>query len=145
VPYDIVDSTVLSDSLFRIASRVAEHSIAGAGQFQPARELLLRQRPNALGKFERTLVGEDGQPTPSAKGLLRSLACETLVLPIQGPPGSGKTFTGGRMIVELVELVSQGRRVGVTAASHKVISPLLREVCSAAKQSGVTKRSGTSC
>ena len=52
VPFDIVGSTVLSDSLFRIASWVAEHGIAGAGQFQPARELLLRQRPRALGKFE---------------------------------------------------------------------------------------------
>ncbi len=59
------------------------------------------------------------------------------MLPIQGPPGSGKTFTGARMIVELVR---QGRRVGVTAASHKVISTLLREVCSAAKQSGVRVR-----
>lgn len=134
VPFDIVGSTVLSDSLFRFASHVAEHGIAGAGQFQPARELLLRQRPRGLGKFDGTLVGEDGQLTPSAKALVRSLARETSVLPIQGPPGSGKTFTGGRMIVELV---SQGRRVGVTAASHKVVSTLLREVCSAAKQSGV--------
>ncbi len=137
VPFDIVGSTVLSDSLFRLASYVAEHGIAGAGQFQPARELLLRQRPRALGKFDGTLVGEDGQLTPSAKALVRSLARETSVLPIQGPPGSGKTFTGGRMIVELV---SQGRRVGVTAASHKVVSTLLREVCSAAKQSGVRVR-----
>jgi uncharacterized protein len=40
----------------------------------------------------------------------------------------------------IVELVSQGRRVGVTAASHKVVSTLLREVCSAAKQSGVRVR-----
>jgi len=137
VPFDIVGSTVLSDSLFRLASSVAEHGIAGAGQFQPARELLLRQRPGVLGKFDGTLVGEDGQLTPSAKALVRSLARETSVLPIQGPPGSGKTFTGGRMIVELV---SQGRRVGVTAASHKVVSTLLREVCSAAKQSGVRVR-----
>ncbi|MGA8735978.1 MAG: TM0106 family RecB-like putative nuclease [Terriglobales bacterium] len=137
VPFDIVGSTVLSDSLFRLASYVAEHGIVGAGQFQPARELLLRQRPTALGNFEGALVGEDGQLTPSAKALVRSLARETSVLPIQGPPGSGKTFTGGRMIVELV---SQGRRVGVTAASHKVISTLLREVCSAAKQSGVRVR-----
>ena len=137
VPFDIVGSTVLSDSLFRLASYVAEHGIVGAGQFQPARELLLRQRPAALGSFDRTLVGEDGQLTPSAKTLVHSLARETSVLPIQGPPGSGKTFTGGRMIAELVR---QGRRVGVTAASHKVISTLLREICSAAKQSGVRVR-----
>jgi uncharacterized protein len=137
VPFDIVGSTVLSDSLFRLASYVAEHGIAGAGQFQPARELLLRQRPTALSNLAGTLVGEEGQLTPSAKALVRSLARETSILPIQGPPGSGKTFTGGRMIVELV---SQGRRVGVTAASHKVVSTLLREVCSAAKQSGVRVR-----
>ncbi len=137
IPFELVDSKVLSESVLRIASWVAEHGIAGAGQFQPARQLLLRQCPRALGKFERTLVGEDGQLTPSAKALVRSLARETSVLPIQGPPGSGKTFTGGRMIVELV---SQGRRVGVTAASHKVVSTLLREVCSAAKQSGVRVR-----
>ena len=135
IPFDIVDSTVLSDSLFRLASWVAEHGIAGAGQFQPARELLLRQRPRALENFEGTLVGEDDQLTPSAKALVRSLARETSVLPIQGPPGSGKTFTGGRMIVELVR---QGRRVGITATSHKVITNLLDEVCSAAAEAGVS-------
>jgi predicted RecB family nuclease len=134
IPFDIVESAVLSDSLFRVASWLAEHGIAVAGRFQPARELLLRQRPRALDGFQGTLVGDDGWLTESGKALVRSLACETSVLPIQGPPGSGKTFTGGRMIVELVR---QGRRVGVTAASHKVISTLLREVCSAAKESKV--------
>ncbi|MGH9208145.1 MAG: TM0106 family RecB-like putative nuclease, partial [Acidimicrobiales bacterium] len=48
VPFDIVGSTVLSDSLFRIASRVADGGITGSGQFQVARELLLRERPAAL-------------------------------------------------------------------------------------------------
>ena len=56
------------------------------------------------------------------------------MLPIQGPPGSGKTFTGARMIVELVK---QGRRVGITAVSHKVISNLLDEVCRTAAKAGV--------
>jgi uncharacterized protein len=134
VPFDIVGSTVLSDSLFRIASWVAEHGIAGVGQFQSARELLLRQHPGALREPVETLIGEDGNLTEGARALVRSLAREASVLPIQGPPGSGKTFTGGRMIVELV---TQGRRVGITAASHKVISTLLREVCSAAKAAGV--------
>jgi predicted RecB family nuclease len=134
IPFDIVDSSVLSHSLYRVASWVVEHGIAGAGKFQAARELLLRQRPKPLEDFRGTLVGEDGQLTPSAKVLVRSLARETSVLPIQGPPGSGKTFTGGRMIVELVR---QGRRVGITATSHKVITNLLEEVCSAAAEAGV--------
>jgi uncharacterized protein len=134
VPFNIVDSTVLSDSIFRLGSWVAEHGLIGVGQFQAARELLLRQRPGALGHSVGTLIEEDGQLTSSAKVLVGSLAGATSVLPIQGPPGSGKTFTGGRMIVELVK---QRRRVGVMATSHKVISTLLREVCSAAKQSGI--------
>ena len=47
------------------------------------------------------------------------------VLPIQGPPGAGKTFTGARMICQLV---NQGKKVGITAVSHKVIRKLLDEV-----------------
>jgi uncharacterized protein len=47
------------------------------------------------------------------------------VLAIQGPPGSGKTYNGGRMICDLV---AQGKRVGVTATGHKVIANLLRAV-----------------
>ncbi len=50
------------------------------------------------------------------------------VLPVQGPPGSGKTYTGARMILDLL---AGGRRVGVTANSHKVISNLLAAVCRA--------------
>lgn len=134
IPYDIVGSTVLNDSLFRIASWVAEQGVAGEGQFQPARELLLRHHPSALYENFAAMVGEDGNLTESAKALVASLADATSVLPIQGPPGSGKTFTGARMIAELVR---QGRRVGVTAASHKVISTLLRELCRAGKELGI--------
>ena len=34
------------------------------------------------------------------------------ILPIQGPPGAGKTYTGARMICELVRLE---KTVGITA------------------------------
>jgi Ni2+-binding GTPase involved in maturation of urease and hydrogenase len=128
----------LRDSLLRIASWVADHGITGPGRFQSARELLLRARPSvllgAVGTAVGTLIGEDEQLTDDAKVLVASLAREASVLPIQGPPGSGKTFTGARMIVELVK---QGRRVGITAVSHKVITNLLDEVCRTAARAGV--------
>ena len=38
----------------------------------------------------------------------------------------------------LVELVKQGRRVGITAVSHKVISKLLHEMCKAARADAVS-------
>jgi uncharacterized protein len=54
---------------------------------------------------------------------------ETGTLAIQGPPGSGKTYTGARMIVRLLQA---GKRVGISATSHKVIGNFLAEVCRAA-------------
>jgi uncharacterized protein len=77
------------------------------------------------------MIGENGQLTEAARKLVQSLPVKASVLPIQGPPGSGKTFTGARMIVELAR---SGRRVGITAASHKVISNLLGEVCKVANE-----------
>ncbi|HEX4498670.1 MAG TPA: DEAD/DEAH box helicase [Thermoanaerobaculia bacterium] len=59
------------------------------------------------------------------------------VLPIQGPPGAGKTFTGARMIVELVR---QGKKVGLTAVSHAVITHLLKEVLGVASEKKVDLR-----
>ena len=59
---------------------------------------------------------------------------DNTVLPIQGPPGSGKTYNGARMICELVR---KGARVGVTAVSHKVIGNLLEAVMKAANELGI--------
>jgi uncharacterized protein len=56
------------------------------------------------------------------------------VLPIQGPPGAGKTYAGARMICELIQ---KGKKVGITAMSHKVIRHLLDEVVRAAQQCGI--------
>ena len=54
---------------------------------------------------------------------------------IQGPPGSGKTFTSAHAIVDLL---ARGKRVGVTALSHKAINNLLRKVEDVARERGVT-------
>ncbi len=137
VPFDIVDSTVLSDSLFRIASECRRTRNRREGAVSSCAATSAAPAPGSIGGNMDVLIGEDGRLTEAAKALVSSLARQTSVLPIQGPPGSGKTFTGARMIVELVR---QGRRVGVTAASHKVISTLLREVCSAGKELGIRLR-----
>ncbi len=60
-------------------------------------------------------------------------------LPVQGPPGSGKTHTGALAIVDLVGTVPR-RRVAITALSHRAISQLVQRVCVAARQHGVSVR-----
>ena len=64
--------------------------------------------------------------------LVRSLDGRHLV--IQGPPGSGKTWTSGRLIADLI---SAGRTVGVASTSHKAIHKLLDEVEGAATENGL--------
>jgi hypothetical protein len=55
------------------------------------------------------------------------------VLPIQGPPGAGKTYIGSHMIAALAR---KGKRIGVTAVSHKVILNLLKGVHQESQQEG---------
>lgn len=52
---------------------------------------------------------------------------------IQGPPGSGKTYNGARLITHLI---AQGKTVGVTSNSHKAIHNLLHEIERAANDEG---------
>ena len=52
---------------------------------------------------------------------------------IQGPPGSGKTWTPGALIAHLL---AHGKRVGVASTSHKAIHNLLDEVEEAAGEPG---------
>jgi uncharacterized protein len=52
---------------------------------------------------------------------------------VQGPPGSGKTWNGARMAIALMHA---GRRVGVTALSHRAINKFLDDVGDAAREVG---------
>ena len=72
--------------------------------------------------------------TPALFAIRIASDLDNTVLPIQGPPGSGKTYSGARMICELVR---KGARIGVTAGSHKVIGNLLEAVMNAADELGI--------
>src|SRR5262249_4696371 len=74
------------------------------------------------------------QTTTLAEQQALVAALDASHLVIQGPPGSGKTWTGARLIVSLI---ANGRRVGVAATSHKAINNLLAEVERAAVENGV--------
>ncbi len=81
----------------------------------PAVESVLRRDP-----FGRDVQTSD---LDEMAELLLSLDGRHLV--IQGPPGSGKTWTSGRLIARALQA---GKRVGVASTSHKAIHKLLREV-----------------
>ena len=121
------------EALLRLGAWVRDHGIDAPGPHRAARDLLLRRNPRLAPGTPLRLEGE-----PSFASARRAvLALEGGVLAVQGPPGAGKTYTGARLIVDLVRA---GRRVGVTAVSHKVIRNLLDAVVEAAKEAGVAVR-----
>ena len=151
VPLDAVNSQVLRDSLLRVGREAASGGSTAASARRAAFDLLRRVPPRLEPAAPRANVPslfpqEDGAapedlvaledlvaPEETPLDAVRRIAprLDRSVLPVQGPPGSGKTYTGARMILDLL---AGGKRVGVTANSHKVISNLLGAVCRAADE-----------
>ncbi len=133
VPLQLYRAAAQHGSLMRIGRWVAQNGIDAPGPYRAARDLLLRRRPRAGQEVNEPLAEPGDDLVEAAVRLANQL--DTSVLPIQGPPGSGKTFTGARMIAALV---GQGKQVGITANSHKVIGNLLKGTFEAAEERGVT-------
>ena len=93
----------MAGSLLRLGDWVNAHGLDAPGPHRAARDLLLRRPP----RFQAGVELASG-PQRIATALDQS------VLAIQGPPGSGKTYTGARMICALLR---EGKKVGVVATA----------------------------
>jgi predicted RecB family nuclease len=124
--HNFVDTQVLADSLMRIGEYVADHGMEGEGDHRAARDLLMAIVPRLRGQE----LQREGEGALQA-AIRIALNLESSVFPVQGPPGAGKTYTGARMICALAR---EGKTVGITANSHKVIRNLLDGVLAAASE-----------
>jgi predicted RecB family nuclease len=105
--------------------RLGSSLLAGDGRYGHLKRMLRREPPLGGARLQcRDLTDQ--------RALLDRLGGSYLV--VQGPPGSGKTYRGARLITHLL---AQGRKVGITAQSHKVIHNLLAEVERAATEEGL--------
>ena len=86
-------------------------------------DLLLRRLPDLQG-HKGSLISTEYKLIEEASE--HALKLNDSILCIQGPPGSGKTYTAAHIILNLVK---KGKRVGVTSNSHKAILNLLKMVC----------------
>lgn len=160
VPPTPVATTVLRQALADLGQHVIDHGLDGPGPWRAACSLLRRRLPAAASGPLLFPAGEPGGgsasvgaggpdrtgPTSAQSGGGES-AGEALVrvvpsltgshLAVQGPPGTGKTTAAAAAVVALV---AQGRRVGITAHSHAVITNLVDAVCARADADGVALR-----
>ena len=122
-----VNSSTKEEAIIRLAEWVVEDGMNSNDEtYRAARQLLMNSPPSLT---EERINNEDilEQTFDFATKLDQSY------LPVQGPPGAGKSFTGSHLIVRLAQ---QGKKIGVTALSHKVITNLLTRVWEVAQEEG---------
>jgi predicted RecB family nuclease len=126
IPKGPPSTTVQRQALARIATSF----LAGRLQYEnPATyDVLMNASPRVGGKS----VLQPEHVTGEAVSAVVT-ALERSYLFIQGPPGSGKSTIGSRVICDLLAM---GKRVGVTSSSHKAIHNLLHKVEAGASHSG---------
>ncbi|MDP9483761.1 MAG: TM0106 family RecB-like putative nuclease, partial [Chloroflexota bacterium] len=135
------DARVMRDALGRIADRTIEAGLDGDGPYRAVRELVLGRPPRIAGQLEGlSLVRDDESTVDAARRIV--LALDHTVLPVQGPPGTGKTWLGARMIVAAIQA---GRRIGITAGTHKAITNLLLATAEAATEANLPLRAIQRC
>lgn len=118
MPNQIIGAKSIAESLQRIAQRrIASGDLPAALQ-----SFLLREPPSIVEHTAGSPI-VDETSVESVYRVVRNMNHTCLF--IQGPPGSGKTFTAAHVILRLIQ---DGRRVGVSSNSHKAIENLLSEI-----------------
>lgn len=120
---DNVETKILAGSLMDLAQVIDEDGLDHKLTDQAAKDLLMRRKPQLMDGTEGAYVMDGENVSESA--LRIALGLNNSVLAIQGPPGTGKTYTGAQMIIGLAKA---GKKIGITATSHKVIRNLIDEV-----------------
>ena len=121
-----------SDKLAAAVARFAGAIAKGADRYGALRAFLERRAPSLRGRVPGAPVVKESRDvideTIEAVDRL-----EDSYLFVQGPPGAGKTYTGSRIVVELLR---RGRRVGISSNSHKAINNLLAAIEREASRTG---------
>ena len=124
------------ESLFDLGRWVVCNGMDTQGPRRAGRDLLMALPPRLSQGTDCTLRRRDETAAAAAVRLIGEL--EGGCLPIQGPPGSGKTHTAAEAILTLV--AQKRGPIGVTAISHNAIRTLLGKVEELAPAFGVSPR-----
>ena len=120
-----IPSDSLREAIYRFATDVLTYN----NRYPAVCDILNKAIPRINGRHagQQIIIGEDllSATTDAVEGLNNSY------LIIQGPPGAGKTYTSANVILELIR---NGKKVGIAANSHKVIHNLLDMVEGMAKE-----------
>jgi hypothetical protein len=100
---------------------------------KPLRDFLLRKPPSlSAGMLSKIDQARDAQKLDLIVQAVNQL--DNSFLSIQGPPGTGKTYTASHVIVDLLQ---QGKSIGISSNSHKAINNLITAVAKLTVEAGL--------
>jgi hypothetical protein len=116
------DTTSIRAAISSWANRIMD--APGHDLEDPSFDIILKRAPR-LDFLERP-----SNPTLTHEAIRDSLLkLDRSYIAVQGPPGSGKTFTGSKVIADLVN--THGWKVGVVAQGHATVENLLEGIVKA--------------
>jgi uncharacterized protein len=119
-PAKPISTKVITKAVFRFADSL----IAKNYKYKAIESILAQEIPRIHSHIQgQPIIDESQETMPQIITAIANL--DQSYIFVQGPPGSGKTYTGSHVIVALLR---QGYRVGVSSNSHKAINNLLQGV-----------------
>jgi uncharacterized protein len=129
---DVIPPGSLETSLMDLATYVDEDGLGHTWPYHASKDLLMRRLPKMRDGKDGAWLLADENIVDGAIRMAKDL--DKSYLAIQGPPGAGKTYTGAKMILELAKA---GKKIGVTAVSHKVIRNLANATLKLASEQNI--------
>jgi uncharacterized protein len=123
IPGGPYDTRVQRAAVRRLAADIVERGLNAEERYSALRQILRGGAPTTSACSRGEALQAGAFDLTNAKLIAEGLSDSYLF--VQGPPGSGKTYTGAHVILHLIQ---RGHRVGVASGSHAAIHNLLAEV-----------------
>lgn len=136
-PSGPISTEVIQEGVFRMVTAW----LNGQLRYKAQRDLLRRTAPDLRHRSPGQAIVPITRESLEASLEAVSQMNETCLY-VQGPPGSGKTYTGSRMIASLLK---RGKRVGIMSNSHKAIHHLLEKSLDVAVEMGLKVHAVKKC
>lgn len=133
VPNELVRPKPIPEAIFAVVSDYEKGTQSKSGK-SAIIDFLTRAKPRITGHHGGDIVSSHDAPTRLQEIIEAVKNLDNSYLPIQGPPGAGKSYTGKHIIAELMKM---GKRVGIASNSHKAINNLLLSTAQYCREQGI--------